>query len=219
MKAKNFCRLALSGFIAIATPAAMAEKPGTELSKDEAPTEAPTRGAARGSETTTPIPGRAASQPGRPDGKTEASDAMGAVSSVIASNPSFSTLRKAIAQAGLESTLADEKASYTIFAPTDSAFGKLPTGTLGKLMEPANKEKLRSLLLYHVVSGKISAAEVKSGDVKSLNGETLKVAAAAGKVQVDNATVSTPDMMASNGVIHSIDTVLIPNSLEKEIGR
>jgi uncharacterized surface protein with fasciclin (FAS1) repeats len=220
MKTNDFHKIAMLVSLAVAAPAAIAQKPATDIPKagETSPTEAdraPSSPNTSGTEKTTPIPGRSPSQPGRPDGLPETSGVQAApVTALIASNPSFSTLRKAIDQADLGSTLADPSASYTIFAPTDAAFDKLPAGTLGKLMLPENKEKLRSLLLYHVVSGQMTAAQAKSGDVKSLNGETLKIASTGDRVQVENTTVTTPDMMASNGVIHSVGSVLVPKSLE-----
>jgi uncharacterized surface protein with fasciclin (FAS1) repeats len=221
MKTKHLHQLALLVSLAMATPAAMAQKPATDLPKagETSPTEgerAPSSPNTSGTEKTAPLPGRSPSQPGRPDAKIEGAGAKAnaPVTAVIASNPSFSTLQKAIAQAGLESTLADKSATYTVFAPTDAAFDKLPAGTLGRLMLPENKEKLRSLLLYHVVSGQLTSAEAKTGETTSLNGEALKINATGGQVQVQNASVSSPDMMASNGVVHAIGNVMIPKSLE-----
>lgn len=222
MKTNCFHKAAMLVSLAVAAPFAMAQKPATDIPKagETSPNEgnkgAATEEIAPGTEKTTPIPGRPASQPGRPDGPEETGVTAPAavITGLIASNPSFSTFRQAVAQAGLEATLSDKNANFTIFAPTDSAFDKLPAGTLGKLMMPENKSKLRSLLLYHVVSGKMTAAEVKSGDVKTMNGETLKVAASGNRVQVQDVAVATPDMMATNGVIHSVNTVLIPKSLE-----
>lgn len=121
----------------------------------------------------------------------------------------FTTLAKAIEAAGLTDTLKDA-GPYTIFAPTDEAFAKLPAGTLDALMN--NKEELKKLLLHHVVSGKATSKEVAAMQTaKSLDGASLKITAAGGKVNVDNAKVVQPDIAASNGVIHGIDTVLIPS--------
>ena len=101
---------------------------------------------------------------------------------------------------------------FTVFAPTDEAFAKLPAGTVESLLKPENKEKLRSILLYHVVSGKVPASKVlklNGRSVKTLQGNSIKVRTQHG-VRVDNASVVQTDVMASNGVIHVIDTVLIP---------
>lgn len=122
----------------------------------------------------------------------------------------FTTLAKALQAAGLVDTLKGH-GPFTVFAPTDEAFAKLPAGTLDDLLKPENKEKLKAILLYHVVSGKVTAAKVmKMKSVKTLEGKDLKISVENGKVMVNNATVVKPDVMASNGVIHVIDTVLLP---------
>lgn len=122
----------------------------------------------------------------------------------------FNTLAKALQAAGLVDTLKG-KGPFTVFAPTDDAFAKLPAGTLDDLLKPENKEKLKSILLYHVVSGKVTAAKVmKMKSAKTLNGQEVKISVSDGKVMVNDATVVKPDVMASNGVIHVIDTVLLP---------
>ncbi|MGA9774085.1 MAG: fasciclin domain-containing protein [Blastocatellia bacterium] len=121
----------------------------------------------------------------------------------------FTTFAKAVEAAGLTDTLKDG-GPYTIFAPTDEAFAKLPAGTLDSLM--ANKEDLKKLLLHHVVTGKLSSKEIATvQSAPTMDGAALKVAAAGGKITVDNAKVVQPDIAASNGVIHAIDTVLIPS--------
>ena len=100
---------------------------------------------------------------------------------------------------------------FTVFAPTDAAFAKLPAGTLDDLLKPENKDKLKSILLYHVVSGKIMAADI-SGEAKpvTLEGATLDIKASADGVEVNGAKVTAADIEASNGVIHVIDTVVLP---------
>jgi uncharacterized surface protein with fasciclin (FAS1) repeats len=137
----------------------------------------------------------------------------GSLTTVIADSASFSTLTKALKATGLDATLGN-KDECTIFAPTDEAFGKLPDGTLTKLMLPENKEKLRMLLLYHVVAGKVLAADLSSGEVKSVNGAKLKIDVSADKVEVDGAKVYSADVSATNGVMHSIGKVLVPESLD-----
>lgn len=119
----------------------------------------------------------------------------------------FNTLVKAVKAAGLVDTLKGP-GPYTVFAPTDEAFAKLQKGTLDDLLK--DPEKLKGILTYHVVSGKVAAADVKAGDVKTVNGKHLKVALADGKVKVDNAYVVTKDVKADNGIIHAIDTVVMP---------
>jgi uncharacterized surface protein with fasciclin (FAS1) repeats len=120
----------------------------------------------------------------------------------------FTTLVKAVQEAGLVDTLKG-KGPFTVFAPTDAAFAKLPAGTLNALLE--DKQKLTQILTYHVVPGKVTASQVKTGPVKTVQGQSLRVRAEGGSVMVDNARVTATDIMASNGVIHVIDTVVIPN--------
>ena len=124
---------------------------------------------------------------------------------------SFKTLARALEAAGLVETLKGE-GPFTVFAPTDEAFAKLPAGTLEDLLEPANKEKLRRILTYHVVSGKVMAADVvKLESAKAVSGDTITVTAGAGGVRVDDARVTKTDIAAANGVIHVIDAVIVPN--------
>ena len=122
----------------------------------------------------------------------------------------FNTLAKALQAAGLVDTLKG-KGPFTVFAPTDDAFAKLPAGALDDLLKPENKEKLKSVLLYHVVPGKVTATKVtKMTSAKTVNGQDVTITAKDGKVMVNDATVVKADVMASNGVIHVIDTVLMP---------
>ena len=121
---------------------------------------------------------------------------------------SFTTLAKAIEAAGLTETLKGD-GPFTVFAPTDEAFDKLPEGTLDALLK--DKEKLAAILTYHVVPGKVPSADVaQRATATTVNGKDLKFTAADGKVMVGNATVTQADIPASNGVIHVIDTVLLP---------
>ncbi len=120
----------------------------------------------------------------------------------------FKTLAKALTEADLVSTLKGE-GPYTVFAPTDEAFAKLPEGALEGLL--ADKAKLKKVLLYHVVSGKVTAADVsKMSSAKTVEGSKANIKVTDGKVMVNNATVVKADVMASNGVIHVIDTVIMP---------
>ncbi len=124
----------------------------------------------------------------------------------------FTILAKALEAAGLVEALKG-KGKFTVFAPTDDAFKKLPAGTLEMLLKPENKDKLKAILLYHVVDGKVAAKDVvklNGQDVKTLQGGTVKVNTANGVV-INSSTVVSADVWASNGVIHVIDTVLIPN--------
>jgi uncharacterized surface protein with fasciclin (FAS1) repeats len=123
---------------------------------------------------------------------------------------SFRTLAAALQAAGLVDTLKG-KGPFTVFAPTDEAFAKLPAGTLENLMKPENKEKLVAILTYHVVPGKVLAAQVtKMNSAKTVNGQSLTISANNGTVMVDNAKVVKTDILCSNGVIHVIDSVVLP---------
>jgi len=123
---------------------------------------------------------------------------------------SFKTLATALQAAGLVETLKG-KGPFTVFAPTDEAFSKLPAGTVESLLKPENKEKLKAILLYHVVSGDVTAAQVvKLASAKTVNGQDLKLTVNDGSVMVNEAKVVKADVLASNGVIHVIDTVLLP---------
>jgi uncharacterized surface protein with fasciclin (FAS1) repeats len=120
---------------------------------------------------------------------------------------SFNTLVTAVKAAGLVDTLKG-KGPFTVFAPTDEAFAKIPKADLEALLK--DKEKLTAVLTYHVVPGKVMAADVKAGEVKTVQGNALMVQAKDGKVSVDGANVIKTDIGASNGVIHVIDSVVIP---------
>lgn len=129
---------------------------------------------------------------------------------VAVENGSFTTLAAALTAADLVTTLKGE-GPFTVFAPTDEAFSKLPEGTLTMLLLPENKEKLVSVLTYHVVAGKVMAADVMKIDTAAtLQGQPVTISTTDGKVMINNANVVTADVEASNGVIHVIDTVLLP---------
>ena len=129
---------------------------------------------------------------------------------VAVSAGSFKTLVAAVQAAGLVDALKGE-GPLTVFAPSDEAFAKLPAGTVENLLKPENKEKLVAVLTYHVVPGRVTAAEVVSlTSAKTINGRPLRISAQDGKVMVDNARVTATDIMASNGVIHVIDSVVLP---------
>ena len=123
---------------------------------------------------------------------------------------SFTTLAKALAAADLVATL-EGPGPFTVFAPTDEAFAKLPAEALATLLKPENKAQLRRILTYHVVAGHVMAADVvKMHSAKAVSGDTLTVAVQAGSVMIDKAHVIKTDVAASNGVIHVIDAVLMP---------
>jgi uncharacterized surface protein with fasciclin (FAS1) repeats len=122
----------------------------------------------------------------------------------------FNTLTTALKAAGLVETLK-RPGPFTVFAPTDEAFAKLPAGTVEKLLKPENKAKLTAILTYHVVPGTVKAEQVtKLNEAKTVNGAMVKVSTEAGKVMINGATVVKADIAASNGVIHVIDKVILP---------
>ena len=122
----------------------------------------------------------------------------------------FNTLAAALEAGGLIETLKSA-GPFTVFAPTDEAFAKLPAGTLDNLLKPENKEQLVAILTYHVVPGKVMAADVvKLQSAKTVNGKEVSIKAGENGVTIDNANVVTTDIDTSNGVIHVIDQVLIP---------
>ncbi len=124
---------------------------------------------------------------------------------------SFKTLAAALEAAGLVETLKGD-GPFTVFAPTDEAFAKLPAGTVESLLKPENKDQLIAVLTYHVVPGKVKAADVvKLTSAKTVNGQDVTIKVADGTVMVDGAKVTATDVAASNGVIHVIDSVILPN--------
>lgn len=127
---------------------------------------------------------------------------------IAVENGAFKTLVAAVQAADLAATL-DKEGPFTVFAPTDEAFAKLPAGTVDALLQDI--PKLKSILLYHVVAGKVTSDQVAGiTEAKTLNGQSFKVKLEGGKVMVDNATVTAVDIMAENGVIHVIDSVILP---------
>ena len=150
-------------------------------------------------------------------------EAAGTIVEVAQSDPQFSTLVSAVTAAGLGETLSGP-GPFTVFAPTNAAFEKVDSATLGSLMEPANKEKLAGILTYHVVSGNVNAAALTkmiadnggTAELTTVNGEMLTAKADGGTVTLTDAagntsTVTATDVPATNGVIHAIDTVLMPS--------
>src|ERR671910_1357607 len=127
-----------------------------------------------------------------------------------ASNGSFTTLVAAAKAAGLVDTLKGP-GPFTVFAPTDDAFAKLPAGTVESLLKPENKAKLTAILTYHVVPGRVMAADVgKVQEAKTVNGKMLMVSTKGGGVMINDAKVTATDITATNGVIHVIDSVILP---------
>jgi uncharacterized surface protein with fasciclin (FAS1) repeats len=144
-------------------------------------------------------------------------EAAGTIVDVASGNADFSTLVAAVKAAGLVETLSGD-GPFTVFAPTNDAFAKLPAGTVDALLKPENKDQLAAILTYHVVAGKVMSSDLTDGQkVKTVQGEELTVGVADGKVTLTDANgntvnVVTPDLEASNGVIHVIDGVVTPNS-------
>ena len=127
------------------------------------------------------------------------------------SNGSFTTLVAALEAAGLSETLQGD-GPFTVFAPTDEAFAKLPAGTVEDLLLPENKDQLIAILTYHVVAGKVTSAQVvKLESAITVNGQDVQIRLEKDTVMIDGATVAAVDVMASNGVIHVIDEVILPN--------
>ena len=161
------------------------------------------------SSTASTSPSMAASaSPGmtNPASTTDTTDIVG----VASANPSTTTLVTALEAAGLVEAL-QAPGPFTVFAPTNDAFAALPAGVLDKLVQPQNKAALTQILTYHVVNGEVMAADVTNGPVPTLEGQSITLSTANGGVTINNtAKVTTPDVDASNGVIHLIDTVLLP---------
>lgn len=124
---------------------------------------------------------------------------------------SFRTLATALQAADLVDTLKG-KGPFTVFAPTDAAFAKLPAGTVESLLKPENKARLQAILTYHVVAGSVGSSQVvKLKEAKTVNGQSVSIRTANGTVSIDNAKVVQADIAASNGVIHVIDSVILPD--------
>lgn len=140
---------------------------------------------------------------------TSGKSTVGDIVSVAAGAGKFTTLCAAVKAAGLVETLQGD-GPFTVFAPTDDAFSKVPKSTLDELLKPENKKKLVSILNYHVLAGKVMAADVKTMEANTVNGQNLSLVVENGKVTVNEANVIMADVAASNGVIHAIDTVLMP---------
>lgn len=144
--------------------------------------------------------------------ETEMATEVGNIVAVAQGNPEFSTLVAAITAAGLGDALSGE-GPFTVFAPTNAAFEALPAGLLEKLLLPENKEVLTKILTYHVVAAKVMAADVAAGDVTTLEGSAFAITTEGG-VKVNASNVTATDVAASNGVIHVIDAVLVPASVD-----
>ena len=143
---------------------------------------------------------------------TEMPAEAGTIVEVAQGNADFSTLVAAVVAAGLAETLSGE-GPFTVFAPTNAAFEALPAGLLEKLLLPENKETLVKILTYHVVPSKVMAADVADGEATTVEGSTFEISTMGG-VKVNTANVTATDVPASNGVIHVIDAVLVPPTVD-----
>lgn len=129
---------------------------------------------------------------------------------IATGNPDFSTLVAALKAAGLVDTLKGA-GPFTVFAPTNAAFAKLPPGTLDNLLKPENRAQLTAILTYHVVPGRVLAADAVQHDTATtVNGATADIVVSGGRVTIDGATITATDIKAGNGVVHVIDTVMLP---------
>jgi uncharacterized surface protein with fasciclin (FAS1) repeats len=189
-----------TGLFASISSYAQSGMPGTTTTPT--PTTTTPSGGSMGNPGTT-TPGGSMSTPTKkaPTGKTIVSLASG--------NKNFTTLVKALKAADLVDTLSAE-GPYTVFAPTNAAFAKLPKATLAKLLKPENQEQLKKILTYHVVPGAVTSKQLKAGSVATVEGSNIMVKIRGKKVMINNANVILADVKASNGVIHAIDTVLMP---------
>lgn len=143
-------------------------------------------------------------------GSSAAMSSNKSIAEVAMSTGMHNTLVTALKTAGLADMLM-QSGNYTVFAPTDEAFAKLPAGTVEMLLRPENRAKLRAVLQQHVVAGRVDAAHVmKMSSAKTVSGQTLAITNVSGGVMVGNATVIKADIPASNGIVHVIDTVLLP---------
>ncbi len=185
--------LALAATLALAACGSSSDSSSTASSADTT-----AAAAASGAETAAPAASEAAPAP-----------TMDIVDTAVAAG-SFTTLTKLLTDAGLVETLKGD-GPFTVFAPTDEAFAKVDPATLEKLA--ANPEALKQVLTYHVLAGKVMAADVASGPVTMVSGDEATLTAEGGTVMIDKANVTTADVVATNGVIHVIDAVLIPAGL------
>ena len=144
--------------------------------------------------------------------KTASAPTLNIVETAVAAGK-FKTLATALQAAGLVETLKG-KGTFTVFAPTDAAFAKLPSATLTKLLKPENKALLAQILTYHVVGSVVLAKDVKAGEVKTLEGSNLTVSTKDGVLLNGTSKVTATDIKATNGVIHVIDAVILPASVK-----
>jgi len=165
----------------------------------------------------TAAPASNAAQPRSPQASQLAQATQSTIAELVAGQAQFSTLAQALEAADLTQVLAGE-GPYTVFAPTNQAFDRLPDGTVEQLLKPANQAMLQQLLKHHVVSGEMPASGLETGGVDALVG-TLSVQVADGGVTVGRANVVQPDLTASNGVVHAVDRVLLPAEAKQALSQ
>jgi len=168
--------------------------------------------ASTSSEPATPASGANPTPGANPGEASSTTTTQGTIVEVATSKGAFTTLLAAIKASGLTEVLAGE-GPFTVFAPTDAAFAALPKGTVEALLRPENKEKLRKVLAYHVLAGSVNSADIKSGQVKTVEGSSVILKTSGGKITVNNARVTDANIQASNGMIHAIDKVILPPDL------
>ncbi|GAB4369955.1 MAG: hypothetical protein Kow00121_10270 [Elainellaceae cyanobacterium] len=186
------------------TPEVIGEEVPAEPTAEMESTEEPAEAELPATEPTTE-----AETPGSPN----LAAASGTIVDVASSSETFQTLVAALTEAELAEVLQGE-GPFTVFAPTDEAFAALPEGTLDELLKPENRDTLVQILTYHVVPGAVTSDALSSGDVETLEGSSVAVTVDQGAVTVNDATVVQADIPATNGVIHAIDQVILPPSLQ-----
>lgn len=202
MKIKSIAAAGIAGLLFLSGCGADGDDTTADPTTVEATTEAPMESEAPMEESETPM---------EEESEAPMEDA-GTIVDVASENPDFETLVAAVTAADLVETLSSE-GPFTVFAPTDEAFEALPEGLLDALLLPENKDALTSILTYHVLPAEVMAADVTAGEVETVEGSTIEIKTDDG-VMVNDANVIETDVDASNGVIHAIDAVLVPSSVD-----
>jgi len=200
----GFAGIGLVGILAACTP-------------PETTTEAPADTTSQAPTTSDPYSSESSPAVGEDPATTTSEESVAGnetLAELVESGDSFNTLEQAIQAAGLEETF-NEPGPYTVFAPTDEAFAALPPEVLDQLLQPENQDTLRQVLTYHVVPGSVTSPSITPGEVTTVAGEPVAIEDNAGTITVDGAAVVEPDIIASNGVVHAIDQVLLPPSLQQ----
>lgn len=199
------------------TPGRLAPNPGTANTPGTVTPGTPSTPGTTTPDATTPGTTPGATNPTRPttpsaespSSRPSESAATGTIIDVATASGSFTTLVAALNEAELSEVLQGS-GPFTVFAPTDEAFEALPEGTVEELLKPENRDTLVKILKYHVVSGAYPSNQLESGEIPTAAGEPVTVSVENGSIKVDDATVTQPDIAATNGVIHPIDRVILP---------